>query len=156
MLHSSCIVSVMMRSDKPLGKEGSELARSDLMANPTPERRDSSGPLPLQKNTKPPFSSLSCEFSARRVSLSAAISMPYLFSSRETRAVLRSVQSHCPGVCGHSKTQSKNSCISSCCFDCIIEYPDSCSWLPRLRVSKQCLGLLLSPPPQNRGKQCCS
>ena len=74
----------------PLGSPESLLTRCDLMANPTPASRRSSFLRPLQKKVQPAPTSFKSPYSARRVSLRAAISTLYRSSSLPTRAVLRS------------------------------------------------------------------
>ena len=81
-------LNVIRRSLMPFDNPVSFLTRSDLMAKPTPASRLSSLLRPLQKNVKPAPTYLKSPISAKRVSLRAAISIPYLPSSLPTRAVL--------------------------------------------------------------------
>ena len=81
----SCIF--ISRSFMPSGMLASFRTRIDLMAKPTPVSRRSSLRRPLQKKVYPPPVSVSWPLSAKRVSLSAAMSMTYRASSLATRAV---------------------------------------------------------------------
>ena len=81
--------NVMMQSLMPFGNPESFPTRSDLKAKPTPASYLSSVFRPSKKNVKPAPTSLISPTSAKRVSLRAAISIPYLPISLPSRAVLR-------------------------------------------------------------------
>ena len=93
---------VMRRSFTPCGRLLSLLTSSFFTAKPTPASRHSLLALPLQTvNVYPAPLSLSCPSSARRVSLSTAMSMFYLPSSFPNRLLSMRVRTfHAPSVIG--------------------------------------------------------